>query len=589
MTDKKNPYTPVFSLVLLFLTVATTHLIADDNKPTSDIAKQRKVDYFYYEGIRLKNAGEFDSSYEMFKRCIEIDSTCSAALYEISSYLIQLNKPEQAVTQLKKAVQYAPDNQEYHSTLATMLFNMEMYGEAAEEYKTLAKIFPDKPELIYYLAESFSQMGETGQAIDTYNTLENNMGIHEAISMEKFRLYMKIEQKDSAFNELKRLSDKFPMETRYPIIIGDLYLELNDSEQALKYYHQAYQTDPESPYYLVSMANYYERTGQRDSAKQLIRNALVNDRIDLETKIGIMGRYIFFLQSAKQGLEEANTLFQTLIEQHPNESMLQMTFGRFLTEQRMFDEAHFQFQLVTESEPENLEAWQLLLQLSFQMENMDETIRICLKCQEIFPDAMVFRYFHGIACLQQKKYDEAIQIFQEGITLAPKENRNEISEFYGLIGDAFFRLKETEKAFEAYEEAIKYNDKNIVALNNYAYYLSLMKKDLSKAERMSALTLKMDPDNATYIDTYAWILFVQGNYSLAKIYIEQAISKNRANSGELFDHYGDILYMTGNKEKAVEQWIKAKDAGKQSATLNKKIEAQTYFEETGDEVFNDSD
>jgi tetratricopeptide (TPR) repeat protein len=537
----------------------------------------------------MRNAGKFDASYEMFKHCLAIDSTSSAAMFELSAFYRQLDQPDKAISLLKKAIRYAPNNQEYRGMLASLLFNMEMFGEGAEEYEILVKAFPGKPELNYYLAESYTRMGEIGKAIDTYNTLENSMGMHEAISVEKFRLYMSIEQPDSAFSELEKLADKFSMEARYPIMIGDLYLQRDDTIQALRYYNQARKIDPESPYYPVSMANYYEKTGQRDAARQQISEALVNERLDVDTKISILARYIVQQKLSRQDVDDANTLYQTLLEQHPDDSRLKLAYGEFLASQNKFEEARFQYQLVSESEPGNITAWQQLLQLSFSMENLDEVIRICNKCREIFPDVMGFRFYLGIAYSQQKKYQQAIETYYEGILLIPKENVDVISDFYGQIGDAYFRINETDKAFDAYEQALKYNDKNIVVLNNYAYYLSLLKRELTKAERMSAQCIKMDPENATYIDTYAWIFFIQGNYPLAKMYIEQALSKDKTNSAELVDHYGDILYLSGNKEKAVEQWIKAKEAGKNSKTLNRKISEKTYFEETEDELFNNMD
>jgi tetratricopeptide (TPR) repeat protein len=549
------------------------------------ILEQRKFDYFFYEGIRLKNTGKFDASYEMFKHCLAIDSTSSAAMFEISSYYLQLDQPEKAVSLLKKTITYAPHNHEYRSALATLLFNMGMFGEAAEEYEILTRTFPEKPELNYYLAESYTRMGEIGKAIDTYNALENGVGMHDAISMEKFQLYMSIEQPDSAFNELEKLAGKFSMEARYPVMIGDLYLQRDDTVQALRYYNQARGIDPESPYLPVSMANYYEKTGQRDAARQQINEALINERLDVNTKMNILARYIV-QQQGKQDSDDANALFLTILEQHPDESRLKLAYGEFLASQNKIDEARFQYQLVSESEPENINAWQQLLQLSLRTENMDEVIRICNKCREIFPEAMEFRFYLGITYFRQQKYRQAIETYYESIPLIPKENTGLISDFYGQIGDTYFRMNEMDKAFEAYEEALKHNDKNIVILNNYAYYLSLLKRDLTKAERMSALCIKIEPENATYIDTYAWIFFVQGNYPLAKMYIEQAMSRDRTNNAELIDHYGDILYMSGDKEKAVEQWIKAKESGKNSATLNRKITEKAYFEETEDELFN---
>jgi tetratricopeptide (TPR) repeat protein len=556
-----------------------------DGAALDELRRQRKFDYFFYEGLRLKNAGIFDASFEMFRHCLAIDSASSAAMFELSSYYLQLDQPDKAVGLLKKAVAYAPENMEYRNTLATLLFNLGMFGEAADAYKILIDAFPEKPELNYYLAESYTRMGEIDNAIDTYNALENGVGMHDAISMEKFRLYMSIEQPDSAFLELRKLAGKYPQEARYPVMIGDLYLQENDTARALQYYRQAAATDRESPYIPVSMANYYEKTGQRDSARQQIREALVNERLEVNTKLSILARYIN-QQRGNQDPDGANALFLTLLEQHPDESRLKLAYGEFLASQEKVDEARFQYQLVAESEPENITAWQQLLHLALRTGDMDGAIRICSRGREIFPDAMEFRFYLGIAYSQQHKYRLAIDAYLEGIPLVPEKNTALISEFYGHTGDAYFQLNETEQAFAAYEEALKYNDKNIAVLNNYAYYLSLLKRDLTKAERMSASCIKLESDNATYIDTYAWIFFVQGNYTLAKLYIEQAISKDQTNNPELIDHYGDILYFSGDREKALEQWRKAREAGKNSATLNRKIEEGTYFEETADELFN---
>jgi len=585
MTTIINRYKFIFFLLTVFASISPSFYA--QTKQKLSVADERKFDYFFLEGLKLKHAEKFDSSFEMFRYCLEIDSTSSAALSELSTYYILLNQPEKAVTPMKRAVLYSPDNQEYRSILATLLFNLGMYGEAADEYEILAKAYPEKLELNFYLAEAYARKGETGKAIDTFNALENVMGMYEALSMEKYRLYMTLQQPDSALNEIKKLADKFPMESRYPIMLGDLYLQQNDNEQALMYYRKALEVDPESPYFPVSMANYYEKTGQGDSAKLQINAALVNQRLDVNTKLRILTHYA--LQRSGEDADGANELFQSLLTQHPDEAQIKLIYGELLIRQGKFEEARFQIQLVTESEPENMDAWLQLIGLSFQMEDLDEVIRISQKCSEIFPEEMMFPYNLGNAYYLKKDFKAAIETFEAAIPLVPAENLPYKSIYYSLIGDAYFRMRETDKAFNAYEEALKYNERNLMALNNYAYYLSLLKKDLSKAERMSALTVKMEPNNATYIDTYAWIFFKQGNFLLAKLYIEQAISKDRTNSAELVDHYGDILYFSNEMEKALEQWIKAKELGKNTATVNKKIAEKTYFEETEDELFSDGE
>lgn len=580
---KQLIYGILFSLLLL---TGIHPLHAEEVKkdvPTKanelNAAQQRKFDYFFYEGLNLKTVGKFDAAFDAFNHCLAIDSTAAPVLYELSSFYIQLNRPEKAVDMLKRAVANSADNFTYRMALATISRNLGMYGEAADEYEKLLKAYPGKPELNYYLAEALTQEGEIGQAIDAYNALESSIGMNEALSMQKYKLYNSLEQSDAAFKEIEKLAAKYPMEARYQIILGDLHLEKNDTIKARAYYDKAHEIDPANPYYIVSMANYYEATGNKDAAEEQIRTALVNEKLDVDTKVGILSRYILKLQQTQKDTDSANALFQTLLEQHPEDTELKQMYGSLLLSQGKTDEARFQFQLITEMEPENAGAWQQLLNMSLKAEDIPEVIRICTKCQELFPDAPEYYFYLGIAYYQQEKYQEALNTYYAGIDIIPAENPRLKSDFYGQIGDIYYQMKQMDQTYKAYDEALKYNDNNIVVLNNYAYFLSLDKKDLKKAERMSAQCIKLEPDNATYLDTYAWIFFVQGNYTLAKIYIESALEKDKTKSAELVDHYGDILYMTGDKDKAVEQWKKARELGKESEVLDRKIIEGKYIEE----------
>ncbi|MDR1407337.1 MAG: tetratricopeptide repeat protein [Tannerella sp.] len=546
-------------------------------------SEQRKLDYFFYEGLKLKNAEKYDAAYEMFNHCLAIDSTSPAVLFELSSFSMQMNRPEEAVSLLKKAVTYDPDNFTYKLALASTSFGTGMYGEAAETYEDLVKAHPEKAELTYYLAEALTQQGETGKAIEMFDRLEEAIGMNEPLSLKKYQLHMTLEQPAQAFGELEKLAAGYPGEARYPILIGDLYLEGNDTTRALAYYSKAHAIDPENPYYTVAMANYYEQTGDAEAAEQQVRSALVNEKLDVEIKVGILSRYIQRLQQLHRETDIAGPLFETLLEQHPEDIELKLMYGSLLASQKKNEEAHFQFQLATEMDPTLEPAWQQLINLSMQMNDYDGVIALSAKCRELFPREPIYWLLTGIAFQQQHKYQEAIDTYMACIQILSETEHPALSDFYGQTGDVYFQMKKRDEAFEAYEKALNYNDQNVVVLNNYSYYLTLSKRDLDKAERMSAKCIKAEPDNATYLDTYAWVFFVKGNYLLAKIYIEKAIEKDREKSAELLNHYGDILYMSGEKDKALEQWIKAKEAGKKSATLERKIAEKTYIEAPEDE------
>lgn len=575
-----------YSCLFLILLLGVLPVQAKDQKPavlsqaiTLNSAEQRKFDYFFYEGLKLKNSGRFDAAFDAFSHCLAIDSTAASVLYELSNFYVQLDRPDRAVEMLKRAIANSSNNFTYKIALASITRELGMYAEASEEYEELIRENPNKVELNYYLADIYTQQGEIDKAIAAFNKLEESVGMNEAITMQKYKLYNSLKQEDKAFAEIEKIAAKFPQDPRYQIIMGDLYLEKNDTLKASQSYQKAYAIDPSNPYYIVSMANYYEYVGNKDAAETQIRSALTNLKLDVETKVGILSRYIMKLQQTKKGTESANPLFDTLLEQHPNQPELNLMYGSLLLLQGKNNEAKFQFQLVTELEPENMNAWQQLLSVSLKQEDIAEVIRICTKCNELFPESPEFYFYLGIGYYQQDNYEKALEAYQAGIKVIDPKNTPVLSDFYGQMGDIYYQVKELDKAYAAYDEALKYNEKNAVVLNNYSYFLSTNGGDLSKAERMSAQCVKLQPDNSTYLDTYAWIFFKQGNYTLAKIYIENALSKDSDKSAEIIEHYGDILYKTGEKEKALEQWRKAKEMKSESTTLDRKIKEETYIEE----------
>ena len=207
-------------------------------------------------------------------------------------------------------------------------------------------------------------------------------------------------------------------------------------------------------------------------------------------------------------------------------------------------------------------------------------IRVGKKAIQYVPDQNDIYMYVAVASAQTKSYDEALEMLSTGLTYVDENDAVTKSFFYGQMGDVYHSSGNREKAYEMYDKALSYNASNLAVLNNYSYFLAIEGRDLNRAERMSAQTVKAEPDNATYLDTYAWIFFKQGNYSLARLYMKNALDKTEEPSAELFEHYGDILFMLGEVDEAVEYWQKALDAGSESSELlQEKIKEKKYIEQ----------
>lgn len=182
----------------------------------------------------------------------------------------------------------------------------------------------------------------------------------------------------------------------------------------------------------------------------------------------------------------------------------------------------------------------------------------------------------ALAYFWLNRNDEAMDILAKGL----RSVRTDMDKaaLYGLRSDFYNALGDKERMYADYDSTLIYDPHNINVLNNYAYFLSLENRDLNRALEMSAVTLEIEPLNATYLDTYAWILFKMKRYREALTYMEKALRYIENDIAEIYEHYGDVLYMCGEKEKALENWHRAVQLNGNSPALEQKIKLERYVE-----------
>lgn len=544
---------------------------------------KRKFDYYFHEAMNAKATSKFDSAFDLLGYCLAIDSTNANVYYELGNYYNSLDNKNKALDFYRKATSYDGGNFYYNMAYASLCLEFKQYSDATEQFEKLLVSNPDNSDLYVYLSEAYRLDGNIHKAISTLDKLEQIVGLNEKISLHKYQLYTTIKQESKAFAEIQKYIDKYPYEIKYQILLANLYLQAGKNNEAYLVYSKAKSIDPEDPYLISSLAEYYERTNNKEAAEEELHTALMSRKMEIDTKLAILAQYVGTLQQNRQDTKVANQLFDSLMVQHPQEPKLNLMYGNLLMMQNKKEEARFQYQVFAEANPTNPVGWEQLLSTAFP-DSLDMTIRVCKQAISYNPEQPQFYFYLGISEYMKDDYDNALKTLQKGVVYVDEENVSLLSDFYGQIGDLYYHLNKLDSAFLTYDKALEYNPNNMGVLNNYSYFLSVARKNLDKAERMSSVTVKAEPTNPTYLDTYGWVLFEQGAYTMAKIYIENAIKyseeKKTEISSEVLEHYGDVLYKTGETEKALEYWIKAKEKGdSKSKTLDKKIETKTYFVE----------
>lgn len=542
--------------------------------------EQRKYDYFFLEATRLKVKKEYDAAFDLLKHCLTINPYGASALYEISQYYMFLKQVPQGQAALEAAVESAPDNYWYNQALASLYQQQNETDKAIGILETMSVRFPTRRESLFALLDLYNQKQEYGKVIQTLDRLEEKLGKNEQLTMEKFRIYLQMKDDKNAFREIEGLVAEYPMDMRYQVILGDVYMQNGKQQEAYDIYQKVLATEPDNVMAHFSLAFYYEQTGQKDLYDRQIDSLLLNKKVPADTKLGVMRQVIAKNEQAGADSTIVISLFDRILQQDPDDDQLPMLYSQYLWAKNLKDASVPVLERVVQIDPANKAARLMLLEIAVQKGDFDQVIKICEPGIEATPEALEFYFYLAIAYNQAERYDEALAVSRKALMNATADSKKEIlSDFYSIMGDIYHSKKQMTEAYNAYDSALVYNPDNIGALNNYAYYLSVERRDLDKAEEMSYKTVKAEPTNATFLDTYAWILFEKGNYAEARIYIDDAMKSDGEKSDVIVEHCGDIYFMTGDVEGALKYWQQALDMGSQSKTLKEKIKKKKYIAE----------
>ena len=583
--NKKNS---IWLLVAVWTLVSCGTVKSTREKPAVALAQssltpeqQRKYDYFFLEAMRLKEKKDYASAFGLLQHCLDIHPNAASALYEVSQYYMFLRQVPQGQEALEKAVANAPDNYWYSQGLASLYQQQNELDKAVTLLEQMVVRFPAKQDPLFNLLDLYGRQEKYDEVISTLNRLEKRMGKNEQLSMEKFRIYLQMKDDKKAFQEIESLVQEYPMDMRYQVILGDVYLQNGKKQEAYDVYQKVLAAEPDNPMAIFSMASYYKQTGQEELYQQQLDTLLLNKKVTPDTKVGVMRQMIVENEQADKDSTQIIALFDRIMKQEQDDPQIPMLYAQYLLSKNMESESVPVLEQVVDLDPTNKAARMMLIGAAVKKEDYKQFIKVCEPGIEATPDALEFYYYLAVAYNQAEKPDSVISICKRALEHTTADSKKEIvSDFYSILGDMYHTQKQMKEAYAAYDSALVYNPSNIGALNNYAYYLSVERRDLDKAEEMSYKTVKAEPNNATYLDTYAWILFEKGNYAEARIYIDNAMkSEGGDKSDVIVEHCGDIYYMTGDVDGALTYWKKALEMGSESKTLKQKIEKKKYIAE----------
>ncbi len=568
----------LFSIVIFFASCSMFKHQVKSKKTPKQEKDELTFTYSFYEGNKQEMLGNYNQAIAYFAKCLDLNKQSAASNYEIAKIYYILKEYDKAIIFAKDAVKLQPDNYWYSYLLASLYEEINDFKKTEEILKKIASKNPKNLEIITELAQVYLNNNKINEALKIYNKIEEDYGISDEISMKKQNIYLFKGEKQKADNELKKLIKAYPNEIKYRGLLAESYISEKRYNEARKIYDQLIKIDSTNGLIQFSFSEYYEITGKNDSAFYYLKKALATNDFNPQIKIRKMYSYMRKATTNDSINKQTQELFDIIIKTKPVDVNLRSLYADYLIKQKKYKQARDQIDTIIKTKKDDKLIWEQLIYLDNEIKDFRKMHEHSKAAYELFPNYANFYYLNGLANFFLKQNKKAIESLNKAIPLIIDDKALKVQALT-FLGDAYYRLNLYQQSDSTFDEALKIDRTNNYILNNYSYYLSLRGEKLDKAEEMSKKCVEKNPNNYTYIDTYAWVLYKEKKYTEAVAELKKAIELGGDKSAVIIEHYGDALYKNGEHEKALEFWKKAKETGKASKFLDKKIKTKSLIEE----------
>lgn len=528
----------------------------------------------YFAGLRDKLVENYNNATANFAKIITLDPKNDAAYFELATIGYRQNRLLDAETAIKKAININPKNIWYLKLQAEIYKrngNMEALGNV---FTQLIQLSPETEDNYFDRANALFLAGKNDEAQKAYDEIEKKFGASKELTAARQRVVMQASAApDNA--TIDKLLAESPNDVKNYLYLSGVLLEKNKKDEALAILQKAKNLEPDNFEIDLAMADIYQSQKKNELAIVPLKAAFANPAMPVANQLKIVAAMLprFGNQLV---VKDATDLIQLAIKSHPNDPKLMVLYGDVLYQQGNLNAAKEQYQAVLKISEQFYGAWEKVLGIQNLMGQYTEAIKTGEDALSIYPNQAILYYYRAFALHRNGQNAEAGIEIKSALQL-DGDDKNLKALIFALQAEVLIDQQKLKEADVAFDKAIELAPDNYLTLSNYAYYLALRNQNLAKAEMLAAKAASALPKNTSIADTYALVLFKLGKYDLALTWIQKALPNNEASNPVYLEHYGDILFLKGDKEEAVLQWQKAKQAGNDSEKLNKKINEKKYI------------
>jgi len=597
-------YLKLIVIPLLFLGCSSTEEITHDNNNTANISetdsvalKQKAIGHFV-DGTVAETNGDYTGAILEFTEALRYDNS-SGIYYELARNHLAINKLAEALKYAKLAVNNDSTNADYLDLMSDIYLKANAVDSAAIALEKIIEHDSTSIETYYKLARIYED-SKPLKAINIYEKLTKIIGPDWNVLIRVAELYEKLGYKEEASQSLEELLAIDPSNIALQKLIIDFYQRNNKFDEAMKMLNDIIELTPDDLDARQKKAQIFIQQNDWDSAAKEYKYIMLQPNVPMDLKVGIGATYFNKALSDSSVFPAAKDLFLS-IDKDTTYWEVKLYLGAIAISEGKDSLAINYFKYVTENARWNTDAWIRLGGLYFDNRKYEEAEKIMREAIELFPYDFTVNLILGLSLGQQSKNAEAKDYLKKavdlntsdvnalsayGFTLSQLGENEEAVQYLrraliidpqnvnllGQLGLIYNNMDMMAESDSIYEKALEVDSTNALVNNNYAYSLSERGLQLERALRMVKLAVKADSLNSSYLDTIGWVYFKLSKFDEAHYYIKKAIDQGGENNAVLLEHLGDVMFMQGEKDQAMQLWEKALKLDSSNEVLKQKVE-----------------
>ncbi len=531
-------------------------------------AERVELEYLFTDGLKFFLIEDYAEASKIFQQCLEKQPNNPVFHYKNAQSAWLQNNIDEAIAYGLTAQELDPKNPYYYEFLIQIYQRRNQHLIIAQTLEELIQNTGGTERHYFDLAMAYLQQDRHKEALKTYDRAEQKFGASDLIMKHRQNIYLSVDDIHRALQEGNKLIQAFPDNADFYADQANLLLADKKPQEAEKLLQKASEIDPDNPRVRLVLSDLYRLQGKSEAQQETLNLTFRNPAFSTDEKIKILKDYLSKSADenhAKLGKE----LSEIAIRIHPENAHFQELHGKFTALLGHQSEAIESFKKALELNPNNYRVWEKLIQLQIHNQDTKAVLETTENALEYFPNQATFWFYNGNAHLLENQYENAVEALEQSQLLAIN-NPDLQFQILGYLGAAYHGLKAYPSSDMAYAQALELRPEDPMILNNYGYALAKRGEKLDLAEKMCQKLLEINANSPAYLDTYAWVLYAKKDYKKSLKYLEQALQITE--SGAILEHYGDVLYKTGNAQEALIHWKKAKTlGGKLTENIDKKI------------------